>query len=77
MITTLNNLPRIKEAIMHGNCSSSQPPPSQCQSMANQFNHHFANVATGLTSDSPELRDTATDTNTIRVKKKLKIVPCK
>ena len=34
--------------------SSSLPPSSQCQSMANQFNHHFANVATGLISNSSE-----------------------
>ena len=34
--------------------STSQPPASQCQSMANQFNHHFANVATGLISDSSQ-----------------------
>ena len=49
-----NNSWKTLSSVLPKKCSSSQPPPSQCQSMANEFNHHFANVATNLISDSTE-----------------------
>ena len=45
---------KILASLIPKKSSSSQPPPGQCQSKANQFNYHFANVATGLNSGSSE-----------------------
>ena len=57
-----NNSWKTLSSLVPKKTSSSLPPSSQCQSMANQFNHHFANVATGLISTTSE-SETETSTS--------------